>query len=1023
MPGRHRSESKEEATGVLTFRQRAWEGGENSDLPASVIAPNEVPLLQDLVAFPGFLEGHSGSKKYTATALPGTGAIYAWRQHPVSKKWLLHRGSKLWMADVAMTSWAEVVDWSYGNSYAAVAGDTGSQLFQPYLRGVTASNSNAGVTYWTLTNAATTRTFSVYKDAAHTQLVARGTRSGNGNLHFQAQNTSGLSGTVFVTYTGDDTDAANTLTTVASNSFGIAGPSTIKDLDKDFVIAAKFIGLSNARTVQVNLTTGKFFNLSDASTLNVLYDGRKPLVGSGSQSGGTPYGYRFIYTYCRIVDANGDPAFSSSRITATLEKESAANTFLTQLGTDFQVDYGEFWVANPISAANPLTIHPTDDGTLDGNLLAIAADSHWTHCGLYQVLDIGTNGIDPTSGAGNNREIYIWCGDFDITSPTWSITKTDDELRTIYGSGFGLRTRGWRDLPPGEVLEVTANFLYQAVRGDNQVPYSQLGAKELAGAYQPGFQVLRLDGSIQAIAKSANMVTFIGNNKCWRSSPSVYKDMGPKGDGLALASVFQLRHFVPVDGPIGVTDWSSLTEVETGTFIAHCSDHTIRTWDGMAWSKDLASRKVRRLIRTLVEGSAGGYFAGAFLLWYRNDSAAAYNNKCLRFAFGGDAGEGWSRLARSTWVFPPLYAGAAQCIDANGVTRLLALDSVDGAFYWIETFDSHEGSGLTKQWKDKIAVDGSGGTDIPPAARFRERVGSKESNTLTHQETHLQVRPVDEEAGYLAGFQVSISGYADGNPTAIETVANVPKTGDISFWKEHRGHRLQTSLSFTTSKFRLVGIESRDLEDDRRALGLGAAETDEAGYQRALGATLKHWLTRFSLRLNRARGALYALGGSLPAFVTGPDGRDFAVSFSAGQSLSQADATTYGDFTALFWVKGLATGNKVFQFAGSTFYVSFPSATQISINGTTRAVNSIASGWHGFALVRVGSTVSVYQAGTLLGTVTVAGSFGGTSLTLNPDTGALQLFDFRMLTATLSAAAVAYYTADVLTNAGGKVLP
>ena len=73
MPGYHRSKSKEESTGVLTFRQKEWGGGENSDLPASVIAPNEVPLLQDMVAFDGYLEGHSGSVRYSATALPGGG--------------------------------------------------------------------------------------------------------------------------------------------------------------------------------------------------------------------------------------------------------------------------------------------------------------------------------------------------------------------------------------------------------------------------------------------------------------------------------------------------------------------------------------------------------------------------------------------------------------------------------------------------------------------------------------------------------------------------------------------------------------------------------------------------------------------------------------------------------------------------------------------------------------------------------------------------------------------------------------
>jgi hypothetical protein len=1009
MPGHHRSKSKEDSTGVLTFRQKSWGGGENSDLPASVIAEDEVPLLQDLVAFPGYLEGHSGSERYSATALPGSGTVHAWRQHPVSKKWLLHRGAQLWTADAAMTTWTEVTSYGQANN-VTVNGDAGSQLAGTVtLRNVNASNTNAGTTYWNLTNSGTTRTVSIYKDLAKTQLVAQGSRVGNGTLYAAQQNASGLSAQIPVTYTGDDTDAANTFVASAlSYPFLHDVNSTIRDFDNHFVIAPR-----GFNAYLVNLTDGKFQHLSYA--IGSGY-GRTPLVGTGTQSVGTPYGYRFIYTYCRIVDSSGVPAYGASRVTGSLVNESAANAFLDSAGTDFMVDYAEYWVANPISDANPLSI---DTG---GRLFE--ASEHWTHGGLYRVLDIGTNGIDPVSGAGNNREIYIWCGDFDITTNTWSITKTDDELRSMYAAGFGLRTRGWRELPVGEVLEVTPNFLYLGTRGDNKVPYCQLGAKELAGYYHPGFQVLKLDSSLQAIAKSSNMVTFICNNKCWRSSPSVYKNVGAVGQ-----AIFQLRHLVPVDGPIGVTDWSSITEVETGTFIAHCSDHTIRTWDGLSWSKDLASRKVRKKIRTIMDGSAGGYFAGAFLLWYRDSSASTYNTKCLRYGFGGDAGDGWSRLVRSSWVFPPLYAGAAQCIDANGVTRLLALDSVDERFYWVETFDSHTGSGLAKAWKDKIGA--TAGTDITPAVLLRERVGSKESNTLRHQETHLQLRPVEDNADYLTGFQVSISGYADGNSTAIETVSDVPKTGDISFWKEHKGHRLQTGLSFTTSKFRLVSIESRDLEDDRKILGQGPFDTTEAGYQRTLGATLTHWLTRFSPRLNRARGALYTLvSGAAPSLVTGPDGRSFALSFVDG-IYQQSDTTLYSDFSFGFWAKGVTNNKRVFSTVGSAFFhVQFQSDTSILITDTALGfvvipISSIAAGWHHFWVIRLGTTLYVYQNGVLISSTAgwVTPTIGGTAFQVNPEAAAMQIYDLRALTTALTSGPITYYAGDVLNNAGGKVLP
>lgn len=95
---------------------------------------------------------------------------------------------------------------------ATIAGDTASQLSALSITGVTTSNSNAFVLYWNLTNATSTRTVQVYKDSAKTQLVLQGSRTGDGSITLAEENSSGLSGSVTVAYTQNDTDAGNTFT-------------------------------------------------------------------------------------------------------------------------------------------------------------------------------------------------------------------------------------------------------------------------------------------------------------------------------------------------------------------------------------------------------------------------------------------------------------------------------------------------------------------------------------------------------------------------------------------------------------------------------------------------------------------------------------------------------------------------------------------------------------------------------------------------------------------------------------------
>lgn len=39
---------------------------------------------------------------------------------------------------------------------------------------------------------------------------------------------------------------------------------------------------------------------------------------------------------------------------------------------------------------------------------------HWTHYSIYRTLDIGEDGVDPITGQGNNKELYVWVADIPI---------------------------------------------------------------------------------------------------------------------------------------------------------------------------------------------------------------------------------------------------------------------------------------------------------------------------------------------------------------------------------------------------------------------------------------------------------------------------------------------------------------------------------------------------------------------------------------------------------------------------------
>jgi hypothetical protein len=97
---------------------------------------------------------------------------------------------------------------TYSPAAPPESGDDLNQLAGWSLVGATDVNTDDGILFVTLADVGGTRTVSLYRDPALTELVARGSRAGDGLVTLAEQGSSGLSGQVTVTFAAND----NTIT-------------------------------------------------------------------------------------------------------------------------------------------------------------------------------------------------------------------------------------------------------------------------------------------------------------------------------------------------------------------------------------------------------------------------------------------------------------------------------------------------------------------------------------------------------------------------------------------------------------------------------------------------------------------------------------------------------------------------------------------------------------------------------------------------------------------------------------------
>jgi hypothetical protein len=91
--------------------------------------------------------------------------------------------------------------------------------------------------------------------------------------------------------------------------------------------------------------------------------------------------------------------------------------------------------------------------------------------------------------------------------------------------------------------------------------------------------------------------------------------------------------------------------------------------------------------------------------------------------------------------------------------------------------------------------------------RFKEQTGVREINNKVLEGCHAYLRAPDIDTGFPSFMKLKARNYLGSN-TANETINGPDRRGDIEWFREGEGPRIQTELEINTTQFRLASFES-----------------------------------------------------------------------------------------------------------------------------------------------------------------------------------------------------------------------
>ncbi len=973
--------------------QKNFGGGLNVDLPASDINKNELSVSENVIAHDRYMEGRSGSVKINATMPTVSNSLHSVKQHTENGAEIFHWGAKLFNKSIDIHGYNSVV--AYGEFPSAdevsiTASVVGSA--QNAYTVIVSDTVSAGAE--TIVWSATSVTIACEAGVSTITQILAAAGGVTGTAWGTLADVSGSPGSTTIAAMGSTAmSGLNDVVTGVDDFFTINSASTLKQFGGNFILYTT----SGLYMIVIDQGQNKFFKINEQKPLRLL----DIITGTGD------YRYRYIFTYSIIFDSSGDP--STSDTDPDTNNRYTSNQTLMWEGPIYSPadERFSFYIEKKepgvINAGNSVSIgYNTIKSDLTNQSLG-----QITHLSIYRTHDLGVNGLDDL-----NNNNYVWIADVPVSSTSpYSDVTTEAQLDSrLVGGGYLYDTWGWEPLPSGDVGEITDAFLFTATRGNEYLYYNQLEDIEHIGYYAPAFQYKKFEDQINILAGTPDILTIACESSTHICSLNLWTN--PFGeDGVAITFVAALSHFTPIDRTIGVKDYGSFAEVEQGTYIAVCSDKSVRIWEGAGWGDDLSKDKVNDIIKKVVEGvSVGFYYKGAYLLWYTDDITATPANatptKCIRLSLKKASGRGWTKYTGTDWPLPPPLTGVyvynnKDSSAYNGDDLLFVVDVTDEERYWIETFDGSTNMKtqdntssfpIKKYFGDKMsdAAPTGAGTEIIPKFRGADVTGSRESFNILHSESHIYMRDVTAPVT-RATLAIDALAYVDNSSTPTETVGRVSAGNDIQFWRRVEGSRIAIEYEFNRSGIIITGTDTRYRVQDIKRKSKSAVQAVAGTFQNEWASDLLHWVfTRPKALIDRVTGKTFTSNGS--STETSPDSRSKGVKVGDAQNAyvlydKTAAITnlekTVGDFTINFWCKDptYTTGEclvlTLSRNDDNDFKIIFLDTDNIRLRDNVTnhdiSITAIDDGeWHNFIIVRSGTTVSVYQNNVDKGTATIA---------------------------------------------------
>jgi hypothetical protein len=373
-----RPTSRAESERMIIRKQRRYEAGVYSDVPASTISDNGLALSENFINYGNRLHGRAGSKLHSNTALP---TIENRGPYSATKSGNIVTLSS---GDITSADIGSYVYWSDTRKYERITGVTSTTVFTVHT-----SNTHSAVADMTLTGAY------------------------NGGFWHKEKNK--VLHHVYNELYSSDYDC-NTYTKCIRNS--ILTPDRFKTTKDEF---QEFVYVFSNKAI---------FKVDFSKSTPIYYPINAPIPtvkidDFGTQSRTNPYGYRYIYTLTRLSGTGNTRDRNTSGVKIELETGGVKYS-----KTEF--DYGEIWQDAEVNSPNNIKVSPL---TCPVDPITGTPHTHFTHYSVYRTLNIGSSGVDGVTGSPNNTELYIWVADVPIVKAF-----TANQLGNAVGASKGAFT-------------------------------------------------------------------------------------------------------------------------------------------------------------------------------------------------------------------------------------------------------------------------------------------------------------------------------------------------------------------------------------------------------------------------------------------------------------------------------------------------------------------------------------------------------------------------------------------------------